>query len=697
MSKWIIGVIALLAIGSTILYLDQMKGRKASDAEHLSYVPADTLIFFSAKNNEDLLEFVNNMPINASSPSQQIQMKHVSQILDNQDSPTARFFTTLFKPFMNGELQSFTDMQRIFGTSAKGPFLTYTDGIFPVIRVGLSNPENFWATIENSVSESGWQYQTETILNQEVKTWQFDTKDSPNQFKLAIHDHDNIATITILSSIDSEQSRQQRLALAPHPNSIKTSKEIDDLKNKYQFQDSFISFVHFSRIADNLLNLESGTLGQQLNALLPEEQKSNFTTSLSENCKKDYAALAASVPRLAMGYKNLSYANKQLRGDFDVVLELTNTNIKNELSLLRGHIPAHSKDIQDKIFTAGFGVNFTTVTPALTNLWTQFVNAEFQCEKLHEAQDFARKGNPAMLAMFLGMAQGIKGLGVSLFELDWNPQQMVVNKLSALVSVASESPQTIAGMTSMIPMLSGLQIPADGTPVEVPLAMLPVNSKISAAIKGNHFVVYTEDLSDSAAALETEVLETNGLSSFGINYRQFSKISGITNTAGISSAARCISNEELRHIFSTMPMDLLMVTDSSDNGLEFRSSMTLDTVTHSKAALVGQHQVEYLDENCQWQMAGQEILTVDGNGNYIERDESDSCDVFTSQYNWKEEGQRIVFTPTKESSRESCADEMADGELESYDCYLMNTSGNQFQCLFDAGTEDAALYRYTRS
>lgn len=697
MSKWIIGVIAALAIGSTIFYLDQQK-KLSGDSGHdfLAYIPGDTLFYFNSKINEDWLTFVESMPINASSPSQQKQMQEVAKMFTSDETPNARFASFFLEPFLNGSIRSMKDLEASFGISIPGPYLLYSDGIYPVVRVNLSKPDVFWQHIESATNKSGWQYQTENIANTDVKTWQFDNPEgAPNTFRLAIHSKENIATISFISNLDDNTSVQQRLALVPHANSIKNTKEVDELKAKYSFQETWVSFIHFGRIAQNMLDLESGTLGKQLNALLPEEQKAQFNTSLTEECKQDYASLASSVPRLTMGYKKLAFENNQLAADFDIILEMTNEKVKNELNSLRGHIPSHSKIANDKIMATGFGINFTTVTPVLTNLWTQFVNADFKCDKLHKAQDQARKGNPAMLAMFLGMVQGIKGVGASVYDLEWNADMMLPNKFSALASIASENPQTIASMTSMLPVLAGLQIPADGSPVEVQLP-IPLATKVFAAIKGKHLVVYTEDKIEQAKALESEALETNGLSSIAINYREFAKYANLAPTPGVSAAASCISNEEMRHIFSAMPMDLTMVTDSTNAGLEFRSSMTMDKVEPAKVTLVGQHKVEFLDESCQWQTAGQETISEDGSGMYFERDENDSCDIFTSEYTWKEDSGRIVFTPSKELSRETCAAALEEKELKPYDCYLMNASNTQFQCLFDAGTADAALYRYTR-
>lgn len=95
--------------------------------------------------------------------------------------------------------------------------------------------------------------------------------------------------------------------------------------------------------------------------------------------------------------------------------------------------------------------------------------------------------------------------------------------LDASVSISADNPVALFQAAQMMePSLSQIQIPADGTPVEVPPQLAEQFAEIGTvyvASKGNHLSFYTgESATKAATNLFGQALESNGLYNTYISY-----------------------------------------------------------------------------------------------------------------------------------------------------------------------------------
>lgn len=695
MTKWIIAVGLVCVSATAYIFWQSTQGSREGNGDSLlEYVPADTIYYLGGKSTAEFTEFFNAIPMNSSLPSQSAQFDTIMQSLNAGNSKPGKFFMHLIEAANNLENGSIGTFMQWLGVAKTGAFAIYSHGIAPVVRFELSSPAALLKLIDDAVAVSDWQYQEEIIDTNRIRLWQLTDADEAVTLYFVISTNDHTATLTFISSVDDDATKWERLGLTKPQNSIVTSKELESLKNTYGFNDFFNGFIHFERIANGFINPEQNAFGRQLQQYLPEEAKNKINQSLTTECRKDFASLAAGMPRAIFGYEDIQLSGNTMDMAVNTILEIKNPAVNLELNKIRGHIPAHALSASDKIAHFGAGINSEQLTPALTSLWALFVNADFSCEKLQQQQDLARKSNPAMLGMFLAMAQGVKGMGFSLYDISWGQGGLTPETVSALISVSAEDPQTLAGMTAMVPMLAGIQIPSDGSAVDIPLPMVPATISLKAAIKGKHLVVYSgDDLQAQLSALETEDLSPNGIYSFGINYRRLADLAQI-NLNGLGGASACMMQQEFAHILNQMPMDLSYLLDSSANGIEGKISITMDKPELSSISFPGKYTLEFLNDSCQWQASGIDEVNADGTGRYAEQDENKECEVYISEYNWTQKSDRIVISPSREAKRENCSAAFEEQELKAYDCLLLNVKADQFQCLFDAGTEEASLYRY---
>ncbi len=698
MNKWIL-IVAAIAIGGAAFVQWQATNKSpvTQDDSLLAYVPADTVYYLGGQTTDEIANFFKGYPISTSTPSQNAQMLSLVENWEAGNSAKQKFFKTLITKIANAENSTINRLATNLGISQTGPFALYSHGIAPVARIKLTSPSTLTSLVDEAVAESGWQFQEEIINENTIRLWELTQPDESVTVYFVMSTNSDSATFTFISSIDDDQTKWERLGLTKPVNSLESSQEVAKIETSYSFNHMFTGFIHFERLTQAFLNPQTNSFGKQFQQYLPEEEKAKMHESLTTECRQDYATLASGMPRFVIGYEKISIKNDRAEMSLNSIFEIKNAAINQELIKIRGHIPSHALSNENKIAYFGVGISLDQLTPVLTNLWTQFVNASFTCDKLIQAQDQARKGNPSMLAMFMGMMQGIEGFGLSIYDVSWDETTpFVPQNISALASISAKNPQTLAGMSNMLPMLAGIQIPSDGSSVDIPLPMVPPNLSVKAAIKGQQLVVYTGDkLDNTLTALEQEDLTPNGVYSFGLDYRRIPDL-GALNVGGLGGQQGCITQQEMLHMFSQTPMDASYLADSTSSGFEGKITINMDRVTETILDLPGKYKLEYLNGACQWEFTGIEEIFSDNTGSYVEQDPDQSCDVFLSEYTWEQKLSHINITPSKEVSRDSCDEALIEQELSPYVCALLNIKEDSFQCIFDAGTADAALYRYTR-
>lgn len=668
------------------------------DTKRLAFVPADTVYYIGGHTIEAISEFMLNNAMMSSTPSQSQQLTDLFNIVGSSaDSPPAKFFSHLFyklSPSQNSN-NRFTKLLNLTGLSTTGPFAFYSHGLVPVLRIELANTNTFNQLIEEAVTESGWQYQQEMLGNTKLRLWEIDDNNSL-KFYFAMATSATTLTVTLITSEDDPLQKKQRLGLVKPVKSLTDTQEIEAIKTQYAFSNDFVGFFNFERLAQGLLNPETNAFGQQLLRYMPEASKAEFKANLPENCRHDYANLAANMPRMVFGYENLSLTNHTLHMSMSATLEINNAFINTELAKLRGHIPVHAMSAVDKLIHLGLGINIDNLSSVLTAMWTRFLEASFTCEPLVEAQEKARLTDPAMIDIFLGMAKGIRGLGLSIYDIKWQAEEKIPSDLSAIISLTTENPKALLALTAMVPFLADLQIPTDGSVIDIKLPLIPPNLAIKAAVKGQNIVIYSgNNIEHHVANLATEDTSANGLVSMGFNYRKLVELAKI-NIGTLSAIPNsCIFQQEMLHLFKTMPMDNTFLLDVTKAGIQNKMLGSMDKVPSVDFNIVGNYQLETLNDHCQWESAGIETINKDGTGQYIEKDIAKRCIIFSSTYTWQHTGNQLIMQPTeKDQSREFCSQALEKTERKQYHCYLMNIDDNSFQCLFDTGTEEATLFRY---
>lgn len=699
MTKWIL--IAALALGGVIIWkFAPLTGGGADKNDLLATIPADTAFYIGGNSSKELAEFMQDYSIIPTTPTQMAQWKQMLEGISGSESPAAKFFASLQRQISETDGSTLAALEKTGGLANTGNYAFYLHGVVPVLRANLSDPAAFDAFIEKAVADSNFTYTEATLGAAKTRVWRVTDADEALQVDLAVAVDGTDLAITFFVGADDDTIKLARIGQTKLTNSLASSGDVAAIQTQYGFNDAMVTFIHFERIVQGILKPESNSFGQDLQRYLPEDAKAGLASEVTEACRTDYLSLAASMPRLVSGYSSLDVKGNSLYSAGDFILELSNESVKTELGKMRGHLPQHTLDASNKLMSISAGLDMDQLVPAITALWNQFTQAPYSCEALVEMQNKAKETSPAMLAMAMGMAQGVKGLGISFYDFKVD-EMMMPSSMSFLASIATENPTTLAALTSMIPVpgLNELVIPADGTPVVVPVPMMPPSIEVKAAIKGKHLVVYSGTQAEAEVAkIENEALTPNGLYGIGLNYRRFGELLDLQSKGMFAQGGSggCIAQQEMKHLMQNLKMDFAVSFDVNNKGLLGHAEANMDKPATTAINVPGEYQLAYLNDMCGWDTAGVETIKADGTGSVSEKAAEGNCNTYESAYKWTQTGSVLTMVASTDRYRENCDSEWEDNETSTYECHVLNVSDTGFQCLFDPGSEDASIYSYTR-
>lgn len=247
------------------------------------------------------------------------------------------------------------------------------------------------------------------------------------------------------------------------------------------------------------------------------------------------------------------------------------------LGSIRGFIPAHVTNGEEKVLGFGYGVDVAKVAPLVNTLWGRFTKAEFKCSELVALQQQAKQNSPMAIAMMTGMANSVKGVSASIFDLVMEPNDQGMPEpktFDALVTLSAEDPLVLVNtVKGLAPMLGQIQIPEDGTPVSINQYIpspQPLGMDIKLAVKGDHLVLFTgEKATIIAEKMASQALETNGMTHFSMDMQAF--------LAPMLEAAKATGQPMPEGIDAFLQQNMVFEfsMDVADHGLVFGTDMKL--------------------------------------------------------------------------------------------------------------------------
>ncbi len=490
----------------------------------LDYVPADTVLFSGQFKPISIKDYIDSLPKMAEQNSEELAELLFSY---SYGDPSSLFFSEFLKRYSKAAMDGQTLIDT-FGLPKRVRGYVYTIGMLPVIKIDIDKPEALWAFLDSLEADTGFTHEARSRGEVSYRAYPLENNIEGIENELVFAIHDNMLTITVQSSIADSKDFDVALGLVPADKPLSQSNMVQDIFAKHDFLEDGIAFLNHQELVIGGTTVDGNRFAKQLTSFLNITQQ-DFDKIRTETCHRELSSVVENWPKTVVGYRQLEIGNNKSNIEASVVFESKNQTIMSALKQIQGFIPSYAQD-SNTLLAFAWGVNVDKFAPAMTKAWKEMLTPSFECAPLRELQTGISENNPAMLGMFAGFANGVKGLSFSMndYQLASDKPTSALEKLDVLVSLAAEDPATIFNMAkSFVPVMATIEVPTDGTPVELN-QLLPQTpyydisaNKVYMALKGNHLAIYTGEKSAKIAdKLLSEKLVDNGMMTLSLDYKK---------------------------------------------------------------------------------------------------------------------------------------------------------------------------------
>lgn len=481
---------------------EQAAQEAVAESALLAYAPADTpYVFTNSRPFPRVL--AEKILANANGDLEQADKELQQVIAEGEfDKPEEKQTLVLFQAIL-AELQGkmSADGLASLGLRIDGKSLIYGMGVLPVARTEIGDRqkvEDFVARVEQ---RSGMTAAQQKLGEQSYR--RFDMAELVGI--MAVTDEYLIAALLpakaetdLLPLVLGDQLPSPSLAESD------TFMQLIEDNGYLGFGDGYIDLVRFVEIA----------LGesQGVNALI-FSALDGVPAELSPACNKMVKSLVQSVPRITAGFTDVTDNGYSMRG----VIE-TSADVAGRLEKTASPIPGLGIDTH-AMLSLGLALNLTELREALKAGMLGVLEQGKGCEMVNEQE--LTQTMQGLDMMFNPMITGLKGFNLQVNDLVFDPQNLTPKSVDAQLLLGAEDPRSVSGMLGMLdPRFTQLQIPADGTPVALPLEDLAPEAPVThMAIQDKALVITTggDPASKSSAAFSAPLASPTPMFALGYN------------------------------------------------------------------------------------------------------------------------------------------------------------------------------------
>lgn len=593
-----LAVIAVLSVGGYLIYNKSKNdtgssgtftsaGMNDASRDLLSYVPADTVVFFGGLEPMPLQNMLDVLAPHYGWVKDMDFSRELAVIGDEPAGLKMVFglsteYVNLFKDIKSAAAK--------LGVGATVNSALYTVGAIPVMRIKLTDSAAFNAFIQRAETAVNVKPEMMQHAGVDYRTYSFSHAGSADSgaVKLVIGVNQDYAIITLNTPVEDGSTRNIILGSSKPNNSLAQQTILQDIQGKHGFHGAYLGYVNHQEIMKGLTASNSNSFGQMIDTIIKiadggVSPASPLALIQTPACQTELAAITHTWPRTVFGYTKLDLNSKPQRMAARMLIENTDAAFMQQMQKLRGFIPASITDIgKQPVFGLGFGLNMDEVAPFIGTVVDGVAQKEYQCAVLAQMKQQLVDANPVLgIGMMSGMVAGIQGVSATVLDIDMDLNQFGapdVKSLDAIITLSAKNPQTLLStLGRMQPALQSLQIPADGTPVDFPLPLqLPNNEPVKLAMKGNHVVAYVgsraAQVADSLAATK---LDANGFMTIALDFGKYMGL--INNFAANANIPGAFSAQDKKMFegMANMKMQMVESFDISQDGIAVDVDMAM--------------------------------------------------------------------------------------------------------------------------
>lgn len=436
----------------------------------LAYVPADTAYVYA--DLEPVPEAITDAYATRFQPALDVLTKKINEFQaeyqagDHEGEQAARLAAAVLDE-LGGSLSE-ESLNRI-GISARAHYAIYAEGVFPVIRLGLTDAQTLRSAIGRIEAKMGVELPARELNGS--KYWRLADDDMPVGIYIAIDDKQLAlgmfpvgAEAGLLPAFLGQQMPAQSLAAN---NSLGV---MNQAKGYAGYGSGYLDVQKFANEILDPASYTRGMLGDELNSELD---------SLDAVCIGEVKSIIAKTPRMTAGITRLTANEMAMRYD----LEIENS-LATSLAALVSDVPTAATG--DYLLSASLGLKVGKLREFMLEKATALVANPYQCAKLQgindEAEDLAAKLNIPMPPMVNNL------LGVRVMLNDFDPSVSLTNG-DGLLAVYVDKPEMFVGMASMmVPGFENLDLANQKEPVRIPPEMMHIGEVDVFALMGKNAI-----------------------------------------------------------------------------------------------------------------------------------------------------------------------------------------------------------------
>jgi hypothetical protein len=375
------------------------------------------------------------------------------------------------------------------GFTAAARSAVYGIGLVPVVRMELGDPDAFRAFVGRVEARAGTKMPEAEAAGQ--KFWTISGGDAKAGLLLAIQGPHLL--LTVAPAAPSEGLVKQLLGIERPAIDALSAGTLEAFNEERGWLPYGSGYLDSARIAAALTG-GFGPVEQEFLRALGIDPSSITSTP---QCKTEFGALAAAVPRVSFGYAALQPKVMDLR----YLIETAPEHGKG-LAGLAADVPGLDGR-GDGMLDFGFGLDLDAFAGFVNLRAGKVAEAPFRCAALADLNDDIAKMNAELAnpAVFMAGA-AVSGLNLTLSKLELPDTGTPV--FAGKIAIGSDNPASLLSMAGgFIPQLASLDLQPGTAPVALPAGLLPPDAPPAHVALG-----------DRALAISIGAGEEAGLAAF---------------------------------------------------------------------------------------------------------------------------------------------------------------------------------------
>lgn len=420
----------------------------------LAYAPADTAYVFA--NLEPTPKELTDAYVARFQPvldvlSEQLTGFQTDYAAGNyQDNQMAKLATAVLDE-MGGSLSS--DNLENVGITMQAYHAFYAVGVFPVIRLGLSDEQKLRTAISNVEAKMSFEIPVKDLNG--TSYWRVAEDGMPVGVYIAILEQHLAIGIFPVSAEDSLLA--SFLGQEMPAQSMASTNALAIMNSEKGYTGYGSGIIDLQKIAGEMLSPESAThsfLGPDMNF---------DTSSLDAVCIAEARAMVAKAPRMTAGTTILTANEIGMRYELEI-----ESSLANSLAALVSDTPVAEDG--DQLLSGSLALRIGKLRNFVLEKATAIAASPYQCEMLQGLNQGAAELVTQLNIPMPPMVNNLMGLRILLEDFDPRGE---IPQGNGLLALHVDKPEMFVGMASMmVPGFDALDLQNQSEPVRIPPEML---------------------------------------------------------------------------------------------------------------------------------------------------------------------------------------------------------------------------------